>query len=300
MTVEGDIVGGTISEAGVVGAQELGTLTIGGSVIGGTAQEAGSVLCSSISSAVIRHDLRGGTSANEDVGECGCVYAGHLGSIFVGGSLIAGQQTGSGHLTASGSIIGGALGRIVIAGSIVGNAASQVEILASGGGLPQSDVAVQSITVGGRVEFALIAAGLNSDLTANNADAQIGSVKVGGDWVASSLIAGIDPTNGQVGDGNDVKLGSGARDDASAFSKIASITIDGQVTGKPADTSVTYGFGAEEIGVFRVNGVALPLKPGRFNDSFAGAGAAGNALPVGASAGTVINDGYAVHVFEVG
>lgn len=300
VTIVGNLVGGSATGTGSV-ETNLTSLTIGGSIIGGSGTQTGFVFSLRAGAVVIGHDLRGGSSAAGDVDQSGFLSLGHVSSIRIGGSLIAGQQTGAGKLTNSGSIGLETVGSIAIKGSIAGNAASTVNITAAGDlfGKKSTDVALQSLTVGGRVEFALIAAGLNQDLTAEDADAQIGSVKVGGDWIASSLIAGVDPKDGRVGNGDDVKAAPAIRDQATVFSKIASITITGQVAGDPGDTAVTYGFGAEEIGAFRVGGVALPLLPGKFNDHFAGAGIAGNALPVGSSPGTVVNDDFAVHVFEV-
>ena len=43
----------------------------------------------------------------------------------------------------------------------------------------------------GRLELAQILAGYDTSLTPANADAQIGPVTVGGDWIASSITAGV-------------------------------------------------------------------------------------------------------------
>ena len=135
-------------------------------------------------------------------------------------------------------------------------------------------------------------------MSVSEANAQLGAVKVGGDWISSSLIAGIDSVGGRVGDGNDVKAAGGAPD-PNAFSKIASITIGGQVLGTVGEPNRAFGFGAEFIGSFKVGGSALALKPGAHNDTFAGAGLVGDAIGVGATPGGIVNDGVAVHVFEV-
>src|SRR4051812_337396 len=54
-----------------------------------------------------------------------------------------------------------------------------------------TDVVISKITVTGRVELANILAGFNPvALGATNGDAQIGTVKVGGNWLASNIVAG--------------------------------------------------------------------------------------------------------------
>ena len=245
--------------------------------------------------------MRGGNSAAASLENTGYIGLSSFGSVTISGSIIAGRETGAGQLSHSGGIYG-ILGAITVKGSLIGNATQDVEIIGRGDinlapGLPPY-IALASLTVGGRVEHAFIAVGLQSGLYVDP-DAQIGAVKVGGDWIASSLLAGVDPTEGRVGDGNDTKADLGMRDHPELFSKIASVVIGGQVIGNPNDPSKTYGFGAEEIGSFKVHGVALTLNPGRSNDKFAGSGLVGNALAVGSSPGNVVSDGLAVHVFEI-
>ena len=91
----------------------------------------------------------------------------------------------------------------------------------------------------------------------------------------------------------------GPRLTPNTFSKIASITIGGQVLGVLGDPSKTFGFGAGFIGSFKVGGTAIPLIPGPHKDKFTGPGVAGDAIAVGATPGSFVNDGFAVHVFEV-
>ena len=121
-----------------------------------------------------------------------------------------------------------------------------------------------------------------------NGNAQIGAVSVGGDWIDSSLASGVTSTDGFLGDANDAAFGGGT------MSKIASITIKGQVLGD-GSTNHTSGFFAETIGAFKYHGIAVALKAGASNDTFA----LGAAHPVGPSLSTTNADGFAVHVFEV-
>jgi hypothetical protein len=155
------------------------------------------------------------------------------------------------------------------------------------------NLAIKSFTIGGRVEYAEILAGYGEFLTPANSDAQIGTVKVGGDCIASDLVAGVTPgSNGLFGDSDDESISAG--DSPNIFSKITSITIGGYVRGDPG-TNRTFGFAAQQIGTFKVGGTAIALTSGRSNDLFV----LGAARPVGASLSTTNADGFAVHVFEV-
>jgi hypothetical protein len=133
-----------------------------------------------------------------------------------------------------------------------------------------------------------------------DADAQIGKVTVAGDWIASSLLAGVDTIDGRHGDGNDARFVAAQKDEAGVVSSIASITIRGHVLGLATSMGLnTSGFAGEQIGSFTSNGIQVGLTPGKRNDTFAGIGLAGNAHPVGPSPATAVDDGFAVHVFEV-
>src|SRR5439155_857241 len=147
----------------------------------------------------IGHNLQGGSG-----GSSGSITSsGNLAGVSIGGS-VSGDGPYSGEIFTQGdmgviSIAHDLLGgRGVFAGSIVGNAGdgtpgnfSPVIITARGQALysPGIDLAIGHLTVGGRVEFANILAGYQTDMGSVNGDAQIGAVKVGGDWVASNLVA---------------------------------------------------------------------------------------------------------------
>ena len=75
------------------------------------------------------------------------------------------------------------------------------------------------------------------------------------------MSAGVAATDTFYGDANDVKLsGAGVRDQANHFSKIASITIAGQVLGTAA-AGDNFGFVAQQIGSVQVGGTVIPLTP---------------------------------------
>jgi hypothetical protein len=216
----------------------------------------------------IAGDLIGGST----VGTTNPQQAGHLrakriGSLTIGGSLIAGIKTAAGAFDDNGAIrVADDIGSLTI-GNIIGNATSPAIISARGSATSTAiaDVAIGRLTVKGRVEFAQILAGFNVFGTGVNADAQIGSVTVGRDWVASSLAAGANPNGGFFGDDNDTKLSSGAKDVQTVSSRVGSVTITGQAVGTVAGSDF-FGIVAENVGLVKVGGVTFPTSAN--NDNF--------------------------------
>src|SRR5262249_9736483 len=158
--------------------------------------------------------------------------------------------------------------KVLIKGDIAGNASNPAQITAWGQKTASgaTDVAIGSLRVLGNVQFALIRAGDTE--FGKNADAQIGSVFVGGNWTASSIAAGVDPTNGSFGDADDAKLSGDpvmSRDRAGVSSRIGSVTIVGQATGTDGGTDY-YGIVAENVGAVTVAGARLTLAAGNGND----------------------------------
>src|SRR5262249_50461325 len=101
-----------------------------------------------------------------------------------------------------------------------------------------------------------------------NADAQIGTVSVGGNWIASSIVAGVKAgADLKFGTADDAKpFGLGVKDDPNLFSKIGSVAIHGQVLGTNGAINDHFGIVAEEIGHFSAGGVTIPVHAGRHND----------------------------------
>jgi hypothetical protein len=130
---------------------------------------------------------------------------------------------------------------VSVRGDIVGSAATPAVISAFGRTVAPTkgaDTAIASLAVGGRVEFARILAGYGTDGTPLNADASVGTVKVGADWIASTLLAGAGAgMDTYEGTADDEKLSGGSvRDSDSIFSSIAALTIKGQAYGTVATT----------------------------------------------------------------
>jgi hypothetical protein len=103
------------------------------------------------------------------------------------------------------------------------------------------------------VEFANILAGYNTNLDPVNGDAQIGSVFVGGDWIASNLVSGVTDGGDGFGDDNDVAIAGGS---PNIVSRIGRVVIGGLVYGTPdASGNDQFGFVAQQIGLFRSFGL---------------------------------------------
>lgn len=307
--------GFTNDETGYLEAGSIGALTIGGSLIGGS-DEGGTLIDSgtirahgAIASLVIKGGVFGGDSSSGGLTN-GSAYieADRLLAVTVNGSLFAGTDAASG-LSNSGAIRAlHDIGTLTVKGSLEGTATHPVIISAVGQITPTStvDLAMKSVTVLGRVFQSEILAGYGPDTTnsvfgnALNADAQIGTMKTGGDWIASDLIAGLGTGgDGFFGDANDAKIDitgvTGGRDTATAISRIASIIIGGRVLGDTSVSGIRHGLGAQFVGSMKVGGTtAVPLFAGAGSDLFPG-----GAYPLGQTLGTFNADGFNMHVFEV-
>jgi hypothetical protein len=274
-----DVCGGAIRVGG-----KLASLSVGGSLLGGTFNGAGSIVSGGDMGAVtIGGDIVGGDCTTAFfVDETGYISGRRIASLTVGGSIRAGVDAGAGSLTKNASIRSqNDIGPITVRGGLIGTAHTDgssadgdftpVVISARGQAnlalTARADSAIKSLTVGGRVERAEILAGYSVDLVPLNADAQIGNVTVGGDWIASDLVAGA-VSNGGFGDADDAKIsGGGTTDRAFVVSKIARITIQGHVFGSDGGTD-QFGFVAQQIGSFKVGNTSVGLTSGFANDPF--------------------------------
>jgi hypothetical protein len=271
--ISGSMIGGSAYQAGsIIMVTSLASVTIGGSLVGGTSGESGLISAAGAMGPVkIVGDLVGGSANDtESVRDSGTLSARRIASVTIGGSMVAGTDETSGAFYDNGAIRAeDDLGPILIRGSLLGNPTNPVIISARGSATPAgtSDLAIASLTVLGRVEYARIIAGVDSIGSPANADAQIGAVTVGGDWIKSSIAAGANAGgNGYYGDGDDVKMiGVNIKDQAQVFSKIASLSIGGQVIGTAGGTDC-FGVVAENVGVVKIGGTPVTLAPGNGND----------------------------------
>ena len=272
-------IGGSISVAGDVGATK-----ITGSLIGGVTTHSGGLeVVGALTSISVGGSLVGAVGLGS-----GGITAGSIGKVSIRGSAIGGMGDFSGSLMASGD---GGIGDVTITGALASTANSRTGILCEGplgavkigevsgiastvpvrisaeGNLNPADtkaLAIKSVTIARGVTNALILGGYNTTGAATNPDAQIGTVTVGGDWHASSLVTGATVgTDTFFGNANDLSFTDGAADGVVA--RISKIVIKGLVAGNYASTD-HYGFVAQEIGSLTIGGRKVPLTTGAGND----------------------------------
>jgi hypothetical protein len=266
------VAGGDFSGV-LVGFGRIASVAIGGSLVGG-GDFAGRVSASGpIGTLTIGGDIRGGSATGvQNMTQSGFVGAKRIGTLTVGGSVVSGTDATTGAFQNNGAIrVADDIGIATIKRSLVGNSTNPVIISARGQAAPvaPADVAIGALTVLGRVEFAQILAGFNPQGVAKNADAQLGLVTVGQDWIQSSLAAGAVPgAGGNYGDGNDAKMtGAGVKDAAGVVSRIAGVTIGGQAIGTLA-AGDSFGIVAQAVGAVTVAGTVFATHPGVGNDQF--------------------------------
>jgi hypothetical protein len=283
-----NVQGGSGGSSGFI--HSLGKLAgakVAGSVIGGTGIDSGQIESALDMGAIsIGLDLRGADASGAMNLFCsGFITSAHrIASVTIGGSIVSGVNTSSNPLFDDGAIrAGDDLGKVVVKGSLLGNPSNPVLLTGRGQLHPRgTDVAIASVTVSGHVEYANILAGYNASFASTpvNGDAQIGAIKIGGDWLTSNAVAGaqnlgvgdaaggtgLSTDNVNFGDAHDRAIAPGA---ASITSKIASITIGGVIKGTASAVNPDdhFGFVAEQIGSFTVAGVPIPLLNGAHSDN---------------------------------
>jgi hypothetical protein len=243
-------------DGSVIGSNTSGNMAGSGTIIGDE----------SIGRIIIGGDLIGGdVTGDESVEYSGTIEGGTISRIVIGGSLIAGTDAGEGSLFHSGTICAGFdIGSIKIGKSIVGNETNPALILAEEESLPDGriDLAIGSVSVGGKVEFAEILAGYSFEKTPVNPDASVGMIVVGGKWIASSVVAGAQDSGAPgFGVGDTIQ----ANDVSPLVSQIAKILIKGNVTGSLIEGD-SFGFVAQKIGMLSVGGHRIALKSGPSSD----------------------------------
>jgi hypothetical protein len=278
VAVGGSVIGGAGEISGIIfSADKLAGVTIGGSLLGGSGNSTGEAYAAlDIGSVRVGGDVIGGSigGTTGDLSGSGFIEsaAGRIASVSVGGSIVSGidASTGGGLIANASIRAHNDIGTVTVGGSLVGNLSadgdSPVVISARGQAVPgvTTDVAIGTLHVGGRVEAAQILAGYDIDLSPRNADAQIGSLTVGGDWIASSAAAGANPGPDGFGSGDAKISGPGVTDSPGIISRIGSVSIAGEVLGGAAGAE--FGFVAEQVGAFSLGGLAIPLSPGPHND----------------------------------
>ncbi len=156
--------------------------------------------------------------------------------------------------------VGGRLGSASIGGNVEGATISALGVFNP---TKAADaLAIGSVKIGGNVSNAQILAGYDRTGAAINADASIGEVRIGRDWIASNLIAGASAgADGLFGTDDDALISGGN----AIVARIASIIIEGTASGTAAADD-HFGFVAEQIAAFQAGGTKLALTPGAGND----------------------------------
>ena len=228
------------SEIDVMEVDDIGCIQIGGDL--GRLLIGGDLAGTSILSAGYQSDTTGAV-----------IVQGNLGTAVIGGSIFAGAENQTG-LQSSGTIqVGKNLGSLLVKGDVIGQANNLAVISALGADGSPDALAIGKVVVLGDVKDATIRAGDSASEILNqneSRDESIGLVKVGGDFVRSTVFAGQ----------------SGSFDSPAITARIARIVIGGSATGGTPGQLPAYGFLAQEVGALRVGGKNYTLTPGALND----------------------------------
>lgn len=213
-----------------------------------------------------------GTSTQEGMGTVELSVLGRVTTLTVKGDVVDASFGASGFTTirVQGSFLsstiasGTNIGTFAITHDLAGTEADPSEISAFG--LPTAptrgvDLAIKTLSVGGRVEWTNIV--LGESASGDNADASIGTVKVRGDWVASNLRVGTLPgVDGLTGTGDDTlgnRPGFTARDNAKLVAQIGSLIISGQLIGTFDDPNDQFGIVTGWLRRAVIGGERLPF-----------------------------------------
>jgi hypothetical protein len=269
--IRGDLMGGTGVESASILSHEnaieahpvagkIGSVVVTGK-LGGAATRTGFVQADGQLVSAHIGSIEGGTGSYSGaiVSGAGFVRPGATSSIIVDGVVEGGNGDHSGYIEIGGRLdhftagslnfasirVGDDLGALTVNGDVVDSFVSARGQAAPG---TNTDIAIGSIDIGGQVSNTRILAGYDVLGLPVNAGAQIGDVRVDGNWTASVLAAGvIAGTDGLFGTADD-RLIAGAHS-GPIIAKIASIVIGGSVEGT-SDSNDNFGFVAERIGSF--------------------------------------------------
>jgi hypothetical protein len=280
VTIGGSMSGGSGDYSGEVFADGLlGSVFIGGTLSSGFERDdngtrvpsfaAGSIGSGTkIGKVTIMGNVFGGMSYYG-----GSIYTpegsfGKIGSVTINGTLFGGTEVvGTGQdatLVFNGIFSDSTIGAVKLGAMQGRNPGSPVNIIAKGVVNPANAteaLAISSVTVVRGVFSGQILAGFNSALSPVNPDVQIGAVKVGNNWVGSSIAAGVSQGNDIFfGNGNDVLTGTinPNQDSPAIRSKIASVTITGYAYGSSFDSD-SFAIEAQDIGAVKIGGTVLPM-----------------------------------------
>jgi hypothetical protein len=280
--VGGSVLGGLGDGSGSVSfnAGNVQSIRIAGSIAASPLSGGGGTLNinADVKLLQIGGDIVGGSASGTDsLSQAGFVLAKSVELLVIGGSVIAGTDDTSGTFSNNGAVrILNDVGSLVVQGSLVGNATNPVLITARGQETPTGtkDIAIGSLKIGGSALFTRILGGYDASGSTiggdggTNADAQIGKVAVRGDWIASSLTAGVSDNGDGFGNADALLAGVDVKNEPGVVSRIASIVIEGQISGTTL-AGDHYGLVAQQLGKLNLSGDAVALQSGPSNDNLA-------------------------------
>ena len=257
VTIGGSLIGaGGLQSGAINGGSTTGNVSIGGSQIGGSG--VGSALISSdgnMGKVSIKGDQIGGTAASSAL-----IFTSNPGANIAGVTI--GGDVRSGTVEFAGGILAtGTLGPVTIGGDVVGTPDVPYLIRGAGTLAGTKSVAIASLKVGGDFDHALVLGGYGAFNAPVNGHAQIGAISVGGDWVASSVTAGLltkagaTTAKGVFGNGDDTFITGGP---SGVVASIKSVTIKGAAIGTAEDGD-RFAIVAEQIGSVSIGGAKLAL-----------------------------------------
>lgn len=285
ITVGGNVVGGTATGTGLLFSYgPLGKVTITGSLVGGNSVRAvdGTLpvvidSAGSIGTSWSMDAVKIGGDVSPGIGTfSGAIYTtpdthANIKSVTIGGtlygfdSIITDTTQGTVQHVVNGIYSDAKLGAVKV-GAIAGTSPSAyAQIIARGKPTPTSAadaLAIASVTVVRGVYAGEILAGFGYAATADNPEVQIGPVKIGNDFVASSISAGMSNADHGFGGPNNALAPESDTYKRIAFiyTKIASVTIGGTVSGNPLRTAdFNNGIVAQQIGSVKIGGAVLEL-----------------------------------------
>jgi hypothetical protein len=116
-----------------------------------------------------------------------------LGGSLKGGAIVSTKDFGTmkmiGDFTAGGLFSGGKMHNVQVRGKMSTEDEASPLIMTARNG-------IDTLVINGDVKNAMILAGYNKDEEPVNPDARIGKIVVKGNWIQSSLVAGVDDSTG--------------------------------------------------------------------------------------------------------
>jgi len=183
-----------------------------------------------------------------------------FGKISVGGSVKGGMvmaTKGFGSMSVAGSFLAGGLfsGGKIHSVRVRGEMSTEewsnpIRMMARDG--------IDGLIVKGDVKNAVILAGYNQSGEPVNPDAHVGKVIVRGNWIQSTLAAGVEDSTGDGFGQNDTVISGDTT--PNVVSRIANVIVKGYAQGSPL-AGDNYGIVAQQIGRVSIGGIPVELHP---------------------------------------